>query len=102
MALVIVKSKALSFSFRTKVIVTCESGFPLIRSTASLRFLPSIGSLLMWVMKSPAITPAFCAGVSSIGLITLITPFSIVTSIPIPPNSPLVSFCKLSKSLGGK
>ena len=53
MALVIVKSKALSFSFRTKVIVTCESGFPLIRSTASLRFLPSIGSLLMWVMKSP-------------------------------------------------
>jgi hypothetical protein len=34
--------------------------------------------------------PAFAAGVSSIGDTTLITPFSIVTSMPSPPNSPLV------------
>ena len=33
------------------------------------------------------------AGVSSIGEITLTTPDSILTSIPKPPNSPLVSVC---------
>ena len=33
------------------------------------------------------------AGVSSIGVITFTTPASILTSIPSPPNSPLVSVC---------
>ena len=32
-------------------------------------------------------------GVSSIGVITFTTPASILTSIPRPPNSPLVSVC---------
>ena len=39
--------------------------------------------------KSPAKIPALDAGVSSIGEITLTKPFSRVTSIPNPPNSPL-------------
>ena len=34
--------------------------------------------------------PALYAGVSSIGDITLTKPFSIVTSIPNPPNRPFV------------
>ena len=41
-------------------------------------------------MKSPASTPALAAGVSSIGVMTLTRSFSIVTSMPRPPNSPLV------------
>ena len=41
-------------------------------------------------MKSPASTPALAAGVSSIGVITLTSSFSMVTSMPRPPNSPLV------------
>ena len=44
-------------------------------------------------MMSPALIPALDAGVSSIGLITLKKPFSGMTSMPRPPNSPLVSTC---------
>ena len=40
-------------------------------------------------------TPASAAGESSIGVITFITPASMLTSIPSPPNSPLVSVCIL-------
>ena len=44
--------------------------------------------------------PALDAGVSSIGDMTFTTPASIVTSIPSPPNSPLVSVCISSKVFG--
>ena len=42
----------------------------------------------MWLMKSPGCIPARDAGVSSMGEMTLTRPFSIVTSMPSPPNSP--------------
>ena len=66
---------------------------PRIRSTASASDMPSTGSLSMWVITSPAWMPARCAGVSSIGETTLTRPSSIVTSMPRPPNSPLVCTC---------
>ena len=44
--------------------------------------MPSTGSLLMWVITSPAWMPARKAGVSSIGDTTLTRPSSIVTSMP--------------------
>jgi hypothetical protein len=40
------------------------------------------------------------AGVSSIGETTFTTPFSIVTSMPSPPNSPLVCTCMSRKFFG--
>ena len=52
----------------------------------------------MCVMKSPSIIPALSAGVLSIGEMTFTNPFSIVTSIPNPPNSPLVSLVNSLKS----
>jgi hypothetical protein len=63
---------------------------PRIRSTASFSdrpctVLPSIARI-----RSPALTPARLAGVSSIGLTTLMKPLSSVTSMPRPPNSPRV------------
>ena len=66
---------------------------PRIRSTASDRLRPRTGSSSMWVITSPARMPARWAGVSSIGETTLTRPFSIVTSMPRPPNSPLVWTC---------
>ena len=51
-------------------------------------------------MKSPALIPALDAGVSSIGEITFTTPDSILTSMPNPPNSPLVSVC-ISSNISG-
>ena len=51
-------------------------------------------------MRSFAMSPALAAGVSSIGETTLITPFSIVTSMPRPPNSPRVCTCMSRKLFG--
>ena len=48
-------------------------------------------------MMSPDRMPAREAGVSAIGEITLISPSSIVTSMPRPPNSPLVLTCMSRK-----
>jgi hypothetical protein len=39
----------------------------------------------MWVMKSPDLTPARHAGVSSVGAMTLTAPSSVETVIPSPP-----------------
>ena len=68
-------------------------GGPRILSTASfsvsaVTVLPSIA-----VMMSPGLKPALAAGVSSIGETTLMMPFSSLTSMPRPPNSPLVWIC---------
>ncbi|MFO1037029.1 MAG: hypothetical protein U1E45_09305 [Geminicoccaceae bacterium] len=70
-----------------------ESMGPRIFSTASLSVMPSTGSPSMCVMKSPDLMPAVNAGVSSMGDTTLTRPFSIVTSMPRPPNSPRVWTC---------
>jgi len=51
------------------------------------------------VMMSLARIPALEAGVSSIGETTLISPSSIVTSMPSPPNSPRVCTCMSRKLL---
>ena len=50
-----------------------------------------MSSILM--IRSPALTPARNAGVSSIGEITLIMPSSTPTSMPRPPNLPWVEIC---------
>ena len=51
-------------------------------------------------LKMSAVLPHFDAGVLSIGEITFTTPRSIPTSIPRPPNSPLVSVC-ISLNISG-
>jgi hypothetical protein len=66
---------------------------PRIFSTASWSVRPCTGSPSSAKIRSPDWTPALEAGVSSIGDTTLMTPFSIVTSMPSPPNSPRVWTC---------
>ena len=66
---------------------------PRIFSTASCRVSPCTGSPSSAKIRSPDWMPALAAGVSSIGDTTLMTPFSMVTSMPSPPNSPLVWTC---------
>jgi hypothetical protein len=86
---VIVRSKG-SVSSRRIVTVRSVPTGPRIFSTASFSDRPRIASPSRWVMKSPGFTPAWKAGVSSIGDTTLTKPFSMVTSMPRPPNSPRV------------
>ena len=45
--------------------------------------------------------PALCAGVSSIGEMTVTNPFCMVMWMPMPVNLPLVSICRSSKASGG-
>ena len=52
------------------------------------------------LLNHPNIATVFDAGVSSIGETTLTMPFSIVTSMPSPPNSPRVCTCMSRKCLG--
>ena len=56
------------------------------------------GSPSICVIRSPLWKPARAAGVSSIGEMTLTSPFSSVTSMPKPPNSPRVWTCISAKS----
>ena len=86
-------SIGLSTPSRLMVSVIFEFGEPRILSTASCSDRPCTVLPSSAVMMSPALTPAFEAGVSSIGLITLMKPLSCVTSMPRPPNSPLVCTC---------
>ena len=72
---------------------TGELTAPRILSTAWSSVMPWVESSSIAVMMSPDMTPALEAGVSSIGLTTLIRPSSCVTSMPRPPNSPLVCTC---------
>ncbi len=99
---VILTSKGSSVPSRWRVMVMSEPTGPRIMSTASLRVRPITLSPLTWTMRSPGWTPARSAGVPSIGATTLTTPFSWVTSMPRPPNSPLVWTCMSSKSSGGR
>ena len=75
-----------------------EPTSPRIFSTASFRDRPMIGWPSSAEIKSPGCSPASAAGVPSIGETTLIKPSSIVTSMPRPPNSPLVWTCMSWKS----
>ena len=70
---------------------------PRILSTACGRVIPWIGWPSSWVIMSPGFSPAWAAGVSSIGETTLTRPFSIDTSMPSPPNSPRVCTFMSSK-----
>ena len=74
-------------------------GEPRIRSTASLRVSPCTVLPSRARIRSPALTPARDAGVSSIGLMTLMNPLSCVTSMPRPPNSPRVCTCMSRNAL---
>ena len=76
---------------------------PRIFSTASFSERPLTGVSSMRVTRSPDIMPARAAGVSSIGLTTLTSPFSIITSRPRPPNSsPFMLLWKSCNALGSK
>ena len=67
---------------------------PRILSMASLSGRPAMELPSMPAMRSPVLMPARLAGVPSIGEITLIRPpSSWVTSMPTPPNWPLVVIC---------
>ena len=90
---IIATSKGCSTPPRCTVITISELTGPRMRSTASPRVKPKTCSPSMPIIKSPDCIPALCAGVSSIGDTTFTKPFSIVTSIPSPPNSPRVCTC---------
>ena len=96
-----VRSNGSSSPSRTTVITMSEPTGPRILSTASASVRPSTDSPSIWVMKSLASTPASAAGVSSMGETTFTKPFSMVTSIPRPPNSPRVCTFMSSKAVGG-
>ncbi len=82
-----------SSSPRRMVSVMPEPTLPRIFSTASDRVRPSTASPSRWLIRSFGCSPALAAGVSSIGDTTLTRPFSMVTSMPSPPNSPRVCTC---------
>ncbi len=75
---------------RSTVSFTLLPAAPRILSTASESDRPITGTSSIALMKSLGLMPAFAAGVSSIGDTTFTSPFSIVTSMPRPPNSPFV------------
>lgn len=90
------------FSTPGRAIVTVTEVFtgPRIRSIASCSFMPMTCAPSMAVMKSPLLMPARSAGVPSMGATTFTRPFSIVTSMPRPENSPRVCTCMSRKSFG--
>ena len=90
MARVILTTIGWLASLRERVRVMVVPGLPRIFFTASLTFMPRVDAPSIFTIKSPLFTPARSAGVSSIGATTLIKPSSAPTSMPKPPNSPLV------------
>ncbi len=91
---------AVTLALRRMVILIELLTGPRILSTASCSVRPSTGSPSIAVMKSLGRRPALAAGVSSIGDTILTSPFSMVTSMPSPPNSPRVCTCMSRKLLG--
>ncbi len=79
-------SSGLSWPLRTTLSLICVLTGPRILSTASCSVIPFTGLSSISTMRSLARMPALAAGVSSIGETTLISPSSIVTSMPSPPN----------------
>ena len=85
-------------SFLITVISTEVPGSPLMSFTASeigrsFKDVPPTS-----IIKSPDFIPTLCAGVSSIGDITLTKLSSVVISIPRPPNFPVVPIFSSLKS----
>ncbi len=76
---------------RSTLSLTWVLMMPRIFSTAWVRERPFTSWPSIWLMMSLARMPALKAGVSRIGLATLRTPSSIVTSMPRPPNWPRMS-----------
>ena len=85
--------KGLVSPFLTIVKTIFVFGFPLIKETASSIVILRVDLSFIFRIISPAFIPALYAGVSSIGDMTVSTPFLIPTVIPRPPNSPLVCIC---------
>ena len=77
-------------------------GFPRMSLTFSLRLKSAVALPSILIMRSPAMTPARAAGVSSIGETTRTPEGSFVTSSPSPPNSPEVLSCMSLNSLKSK
>ncbi|MCY1440958.1 hypothetical protein D9M71_572530 [compost metagenome] len=75
---------------------------PRILSTASISEMPLVGWPSILTIRSPGWMPALEAGVSSMGETTLMKPSSAPTSMPRPPNSPLVLSCSSWKSSGSR
>ena len=77
---------------------------PRIFSTACSSVRPAICSPSRCEIRSLACRPALAAGVSSIGETTLmnLVSWSIVTSMPRPPNSPRVCTCMSRKLFGDR
>jgi hypothetical protein len=83
---------------REIVSVMLVFGLPRIFFTASLSDMPFTGVSSSLMMRSPGLTPARNAGVSSIGETTLTKPSSMPTSMPRPPNWPCVPTCSSLKA----
>ena len=73
-------------------------GSPRISLTASFIDLSFSDTPSTSMTKSPDFNPALWAGVSSIGEIIFTKPSSIVISIPMPPNLPVVPIFNSEKS----
>jgi len=77
-------------------------GLPRIMPTASIIDSPLVGLPSILTIRSPASMPALEAGVSSMGETTLMKPSSTPTSMPSPPNSPVVLSCSSAKASGSR
>ena len=75
---------------RAIVSTTLLPGGPRRRRTTSPISIPTIACPSALTMRSPGSMPAAAAGVPSIAETTCGTPSSTETSMPIPPNWPLV------------
>ncbi len=87
---------------RTSVRLMVLPGLPRILAMASIIDRPLVGCPSILTIRSPASMPALDAGVSSIGDTTLMKPSSMPTSMPSPPNSPLVLSCSSAKASGSR
>ncbi len=95
-----VNSSGFGSGLRAMVIFTGVPTRPRMRSMVSLRFSEFTGTSSTARIRSPASTPARNAGVSSIGVMTLTTPFSSATSMPTPEYSPVV-LMRISSNCSG-
>ena len=83
------------------VSVTVVPGSPRNFPTDSVRFRLAVGSPSISRILSPAFMPALDAGVPSIGEITVSAPSLKPTTMPSPPNLPVVPILNSSNSFGG-
>jgi hypothetical protein len=94
------KSLGLSKSSRSMVRTTLVPGTPLMRLEASMTSIFLLESPSILTMRSPGMTPARAAGVSSMGATTTNCRSRTASSIPTPPKCPEVSSCMDLNSSG--